>query len=50
MDPKLLNTRMRSFGTKASKNRYESFYVALDSYYQNLVGVELALEETTTNE
>jgi len=46
MNPKLLNTRMSNFGSRAAKNRNEAFYVALDTYYQNLVGVQLVVGET----
>lgn len=51
MDPKLFNTRMRNFGNQAEKNRYEALYVALDTYYQYLIGIELTEEATgVTNE
>ena len=48
MNPALFNSRLRNFGRQADKNRYQAAYIALDSYYQNLVG--LTLEEQTTNE
>lgn len=48
MNPVLLNSRARNFGRQADKNRYQAAYIALDSYYQNLVG--LTLEEPATNE
>lgn len=47
MDPAMFNSRLRNFGQKAGKSRYQALYIALDSYYQNLVGLTL---DTTTNE
>jgi len=48
MNPALFNSRLRNFGRQADKNRYQAAYIALDSYYQNLVG--LSLEAPATNE
>lgn len=48
MDPSLFNGRLRNFGSRAKRNRYQATYIALDSYYQNLVGI--TLEENSTNE
>ena len=47
MDPAMFNSRLRNFGQQAAKNRYQAAYIALDSYYQNLVGLTL---ETSINE
>lgn len=47
MDPAMFNSRLRNFGRQAAKNRYQSAYIALDSYYQNLVGLSL---DTTAND
>ncbi len=41
MDPAMFNSRLRNFGRQAEKNRYQASYIALDSYYQNLVGLTL---------
>lgn len=41
MDPRLFNSRLRNFGRQAEKNRNQALYIALDSYYQNLVGITL---------
>lgn len=48
MNPSLFNSRLRNFGGQAQKDRYQAAYIALDAYYQNLVGVSLDAE--TTNE
>lgn len=48
MDPHLFNSRPRKFGRKAEKHRYQATYIALDGYYQNLVGLSLNTE--TSNE
>lgn len=41
MDPSMFNSRLRNFGSRSGKNRYQAAYVALDAYYQNLIGVTL---------
>ena len=48
MDPTMFNSRLRNFGRQSQKNRNQALYIALDSYYQNLVGV--TLDESATNE
>lgn len=48
MDPTLFNSRLRNFGSQSQRNRNQALYVALDSYYQNLVGI--TLEEPRSNE
>lgn len=48
MDPKLFNSRIRNFGRQSQSNRNQAMYIALDSYYQNLVG--MTLEEPSPNE
>lgn len=48
MDPKLFATRMRNAGRNAVKNRYVSMYIALDTYFQQLEGIEVA--PVTANE
>lgn len=48
MDPTLFNSRLRNFGPKAQKNRNQALYIALDAYYQNLVGI--TLEQSLSNE
>lgn len=45
MDPTLFNSRLRNFGRQAEKNRNQALYIALDSYYQNLVGITLDTPE-----
>ncbi len=50
MDPKLFATRMRNYGRNAIKNRYAAMYIALDTYYQQLDGVVLAVEPEVVNE
>lgn len=40
MNPTLLSSKFRGFGSYADKKRYEATYIALDSYYQNLVDIE----------
>ncbi len=44
MDPGLFSSRLRNFGREAAKSRYEATFIALDSYYQNLVGISLDSE------
>lgn len=41
MNPALFNSRLRNFGPQAQKSRNQALYIALDSYYQNLVGITL---------
>lgn len=48
MDPSLFNSRLRNFGQLAEKNRHQAAFIALVSYYQNLVG--LTLEPAKANE
>jgi len=44
MNPKIFNSRPRKLGRKAEKHRYNALYIALDGYYQNLVGLSLKTE------
>lgn len=48
MDPKLFTSRLRNFGRQAEKNRNQALFIALEAYYQNLVGI--TLEQSLPNE
>jgi CRISPR/Cas system-associated protein Csx1 len=48
MDIKLFNSRLRNFGRQGQQNRNQAMYLALESYYQYIVG--LSLDEEKPND